>query len=350
MKGMCKWVSRASKSDLVRKISATFATQILRLLMSFAASVIVARILGPTNRGLFALALATGTLGVQFANLGLHTANTYFAARDQNSLPSLLGNTLVVSLGFGTAVSVALWGVFHYGGLIYLKGGILLLALLWIPIGLAYLLGQNLLLGIQRIAFFNSAEIINRALPLALVVLLLLLRLRTVEAMFGAMLAGLTGSCFYVFYRLRQQCKSSLVISFEFMRKNFNYAAKAYLAALFCFLVVRSDLFLVQRFIGIQEAGYYSVAVTLAETLSLLPATIGMILFPRLSEYQILHSKLQLTWKASITTAAILLPTFVLAGLFSRYIIVGLFGHAFERSFWPFVLLLPGIFFLGLHS
>lgn len=340
----------AMRSELVRKISAVFMTQVLRLLMSFAASVVVARVLGPTNRGFFALASATGALGVQFANLGLHTSNTYFSARDRESLPMLLGNTLVVSFGFGTLVSVALWFLSRHVGFIGLRGGILVLALLWIPVGLAYLLGQNLLLGLQQITAFNLAEILNKALPIGLIGVLLIAHVHTAEAMFGATLAGLTIGCGYIFYRLVRQITARPSISGSLMRENLGYATKAYLAALFCFLVIRSDLFLIQVLRGVEQAGYYSVAVTLAETFSLLPASVAMIIFPRLSESRDLEDKLQLVWKASLATGAVLAPVLTFIGFLSRFTIVTLFGHAFEQSSLAFVLLLPGIFFLGMHS
>jgi O-antigen/teichoic acid export membrane protein len=343
-------IASAMRSELIRKISAVFMTQVLRLLMSFAASVVVARVLGPTNRGFFALASATGALGVQFANLGLHTSNTYFSARDQKSLPILLGNTLLVSFGFGTLVSVALWLLSHYIGFIGLRGGIFVLALIWIPVGLAYLLGQNLLLGIQQISAFNLAEILNKALPIILIGVLLIAHVYTVEAMFGATLAGLVAGCGYIFYRLVRQIASWPTISGPFMRENLVYATKAYLAALFCFLVIRSDLFLIQALVGVEQAGYYSVAVTLAEAFSLLPASVAMIVFPRFAESRDIQDKLQLVWKASIVTAAVLVPVLTVIGLLSRLTIVTLFGHAFEQSSLAFVLLLPGIFFLGMHS
>lgn len=343
-------MASTTRSELVRKISSVFMTQVLRLLMSFAASVLVARLLGPTNRGFFALASATGALGVQFANLGLHTSNTYFSARDQKSLPMLLGNTLLVSFGFGTLVSVALWFLSHYLGFIGLRGGVFVLALIWIPVGLAYLLGQSLLLGIQQVTAFNLAEILNKALPIVLIGGMLIAHIRTVEAMFGATLAGLAAGCGYIFYRLVRQIAVRPSISGAFMRENLSYAMKAYLAALFCFLVIRSDLFLIQALIGVEQAGYYSVAVTLAETFSLLPASVAMIIFPRFSESRNIQDKLQLVWKASLATAAVLIPALTVIGLLSRFTIVTLFGQAFEQSSLAFVLLLPGIFFLGMHS
>ena len=350
MKVLWQRAHAAARSELVQKISAVFLTQVARLVMSFAGSVIVTRMLGPTNRGFFALATATGALGVQFANLGLHTSNTYFAARRPQSLPSLLGNTLFVSFVFGGIVSVALWFVAHFYGVIGLRGSILLLGLTWIPFGLAYLLGQNLLMGIQRVSEYNYGEILSKALPLVLIAGLLMAHIRSVNALFGTMLAGLAAGCGFVYFHLLKNVNSKPQVSLSFMRENIGYATRAYLAAFFCFLVIRSDLFLVQMKSGVEQAGYYSVAVTLAETFSLLPASVATILFPRFSGSLDFSEKLQLLRKVSIGTGCVLILALSMIALFSRFAIVTLFGPAFAPSSLAFILLLPGIFFLGMHS
>src|SRR3972149_6606561 len=75
-------------------------------------SVLVARILGPEGRGLYAVAMAVGAIGVQFGNLGLHASNTYYVARERSLLPALIGNTLLVSFVVGGSGSVLAWIVF----------------------------------------------------------------------------------------------------------------------------------------------------------------------------------------------------------------------------------------------
>lgn len=340
----------ALKSELVQKISSVFLTQVVRLLISFAASVMITRMLGPTNRGIFALATAVSALGVQFANLGLHTANTYFAARRPESLSLLLGNTVLVSFGFGAFVSVTLWFVAQFYGVIGLRGEILIQALVCIPLGLAYLLGQNLLIGVHKLSAYNRAEILSKAVPLVLVGVLLLARVRTVETLFATTIAGLAVGCVFTYARLLKNATCKPKVSLPFMRENIGYATRAYLAALFCFLVIRSDLFLVQMKLGAEQAGYYSVAVTLAETLSLLPASVATVVFPRFSASSDLSEKLRLLQKVSLGTAGILLVILSSIAVLSRVVIVTLFGPAFASSSLAFVLLLPGIFFLGMHS
>ena len=48
-------------------------------------------------------------------------------------------------------------------------------------------------------------------------------------------------------------------------------------------LVVRLDLLLVNGYLGIDEAGLYSVAATIADGMFVLPMVIGLNLFPRVA-------------------------------------------------------------------
>src|SRR6267143_862525 len=137
---------RAFASDFAWKVGETFATRVFLLGAGVVASVLVARALGPEGRGLYAVAGALVGMGVQVGNLGLHSANTYYAAGDRSLLPRLAGNSLAVSAALGTVAVAVLWGIAALRPDIAPLGGtLLLLAVVSIPLGLAFLLLQNLL-------------------------------------------------------------------------------------------------------------------------------------------------------------------------------------------------------------
>jgi O-antigen/teichoic acid export membrane protein len=344
------WRSAVS-SDFVRKVMETYATRVLLIGVGLVTSVAIARMLGPTGRGLYAVAAATGTLGVQFGNMGLHAANVYFVARDPDSLSELVANSLAVSLGFGGLVSVALAIVFHlFPNLIALHGMTLFLTLIWIPLGLAYLLMQNLMLGVHDVRGYNLLETVNRILPLAFIAGLAFLRQRSVATFFGAGVVALAIGSTWTWTRLRLQCARGPVISLALFRASIRYALKAYLAALFAFLVLRADLFMVQHMLGVEQAGYYSVASSMADYISVIAVVIGTILFPRLSAMTDMNEKLNLTQKTAWATAGVLLPLLLLASLLARPAVHLLFGAAFLPAALAFILLMPGMLFLGINS
>src|ERR1700720_2377368 len=124
----------------------TYATRILLIAIGLATTVVVSRTLGPSGRGLFAVATAIAAIGVQSGNFGLHASNTYYVAKDRGLLPVLIGNTLIVGLGIGGTAALLAWFLAAmWPALAPLHGILLALALASIPFGLAYLLLQNLL-------------------------------------------------------------------------------------------------------------------------------------------------------------------------------------------------------------
>jgi O-antigen/teichoic acid export membrane protein len=318
--------------------------------LALATTVLVSRALGPAGRGYFAVAVATGALGVQFGTLGLHTANAYFVAKQPNSLSALAGNSLAVSACLGGFIMLALWVLFYFSpNLLTIHGPLLWLALAWIPCGLAYTLTQNLLLGIQDVRGYNLAEIGTKAFPLLLIAIMVLAGRTSVAELFSSTFLAMALGVFWVLLRLGRQSLSRATISLDIFTGCLRYALKAYMAATFCFLVLRADLFMVQHMLGAEQAGYYSVASTMADYASMLAVVIGSILFPRLAAIADVKEKLALTWKATTVTTLILFPFLSLACVLASPAVRILFGPAFLPASLAFILLMPGMLFLGIH-
>lgn len=338
-------------TDFVRKVTETYATRLFLIGIGLVATVIVARILGPEGRGLYAVAAVTGTLGVQFGNLGLHSANVYLVARDPEMLAPLVGNSLAISFGFGGLISLILAIIFlQYPNLLSLHGALVFLAVLWIPFGLAYLLMQNLMLGVHDVRGYNLLEIACKVIPLFLMACLIVFRRGSVLSFFAAGEASLLVGCIGAWGRLRSRFAGPLAVSVPLFRGSIHYAAKAYLAAFFAFLVLRADLFMVQHMLGIEQAGYYSVAASMADYCSIMAVVIGTILFPKLSAMTKIDAKIRLTQKAAWGTAGLLFPILTIAALLARPIVHLLFGTAFMPAALAFVCLMPGMLFLGVNS
>ena len=344
-------VIKDSRSDFAHKSAWTYATQVAVVLIGVVTSAIVARILGPAGRGQYAVAAAVGALGVQFGNLGLHASNTYFVAKDRGLLPSLLANTLLVSFAGGGAAA-ALVGAFFavVPRLAPVEASLLVLALAWVPFGLAYLLTQNLLMGIQQVRAYNMVELTNKIIALGVIASLIGLNKVTPANALGAVLLALSLSLVLAVRSLWKQLPESPSPSLRVFRKNLSVGTRAYLVAVLGFLVLRVDLLMVKYLLGAEQAGYYSIAGTMADYILLLPAAVGAILLPRLSATNEVAQNRRRAISAALGTAAALLPIILVAMPCSRIAIQLLFGRRFLPAADAFVLLLPGVFFLGIET
>lgn len=341
----------ASASDLIRMVGETYATQVLRVGLGLAATVLVARILGPQGRGLYAAALAIGALGVQFGNFGLGCSNTYYVAKDRRLLSVLAGNTLLVSFLVGGVGAAGAWAVFSLWPKLAPVHGVLLgLSLLIIPFGLAYTLLQGLLLGVLDVRNYNKIELDNKVLAVALVALFWATKIATVETMlFGALLTQIVAFV-WIFRRIGTLAAPARPeTSLTLLREHVGVSSRAYLVLLFSFLVVRVDLLMVLYMLGPERAGQYSIAAGMADYLIMLPVTAGTILFPKFSAMRDISEKFQLTKKAALLIGLVMLPTVAAVALLAKPLVLLLFGEAYLPAAEAFIWLMPGTLFLGVE-
>ncbi len=339
------------QSDFVKKVLETFATRVFLLLLGLVTSAIITRMLEPKGRGLVAAAATITAIGVQFGNLGLHSSNTYYVARNI----SLLGKLIANSLFFGFFVS-GLWVALLYITFIKfpqiapLQGSLLVLGLALIPITLCYMLLQNLLLGIDKSQEYNKIERLIGLLNILFISILIVINQVSPSRVYIVSLVTTTFGVILALMGLKVKSINELSPSFVLFRKNFSYGFKSYLICFLGFIVLRSDILLIQYILGYEAVGYYSVAVGLIDKLYMIPIAISTILFPKLTSEDNVVEKWRATKKVIHVTIAVMIPLVIFSYSLSSLIILGLYGNEFSESIAAFNWLLPGVLFLSITS
>ncbi len=337
--------------DLLSKAAGTYLSQIILAGLSLVSSIVVARLLGPAGRGEYAVAAAIGMTGVQLGNLGLPASNTYCLGRDRTLLSGLHANAIVLSFAAGgSASAVVACVVLFRSALAPVHGVLLPLALFWIPFGLAYLLSQNLLVGLHEMRAFNLIELGNKVLALFLIGCLFALHGVTAARIFGVTFAALLLSLSLSFARLRRLASDRLAPSLALFRQGIGLGLRAHVVCFLGFLLLRVDLLMVKYLLGPEQAGYYSIAANIADYILLLPTSLALILFPRLSAMSEIQRQWRITSSTAWGAAALLLPLTAVCALLARPVVQAAFGKAYLPSVTPFLLLLPGVFCLGLET
>jgi O-antigen/teichoic acid export membrane protein len=337
--------------DFKGRVALTLVCRGATIGVGLLSSIVTARYLGPEGRGvLAALSVLTG-LALQFGNPGLHAGNVYFVARDPRRAPAVHGNTFVVSLGagalFGSAAALAAWiRPEWFPGVPY---GLILLTSAVLPFQFMILLYQNTLLGLNDVTAFNLFEVGNKVITFALLAIYLVafgggpggavVLFAGMGVLFGA------ASALYCARRVPFRP----VLDFALFAEMIRYGARVYASCLLSFLVIRSDLLLVNYFRGIGETGVYSIAVQIADTLLLLPVTIGMILLPRVAAER---QDRQEGVTARVLRHTALLLTLLCAVVFVLVdpVVRLLYGPGFEGAILATRCLLPGVWALGLNG
>jgi O-antigen/teichoic acid export membrane protein len=218
-----------------------------------------------------------------------------------------------------------------------------------LPFQFMTFLYQNTLLGMQATLAFNLFEVGNKIVTFAALLawLVFLGGGAPGAAVLFAAMAVLFGTASALY------CARLVPFSFGFDRTLFSemirYGGRVYLSCLLAFLVIRSDMLLVNYFLGTGEAGVYSIAVQIADTILLLPVTIGMILLPRIAGTAD-EEKDQVTARVLRHTAILLGGLCLAAGIAVGPVVRLLYGPAFAGAIPATLLLLPGILALGLNG
>jgi O-antigen/teichoic acid export membrane protein len=334
--------SRRLRTDVVLMLGAKGAAMVLNIV----ATVIVARALGVSGRGAFAVAFSLTMLLVQFGTFGMVTANPYFVARDPNARAGVVANALWLAVVLGLAGMAA--GVLVRLLIPSLTQGLswaeLLVAIAGVPAALAASFLQSVLLGEGRTVPMNGIEVAMGLLSTAAMAFALLVLdwdvLGALAISTGSYVASalVFGAAVLASGRPRWRPDTQLA------REMIAYGFRIYVATLVGFLVIRIDLLLVNGYLGEHEAGLYSVVAAMAQGLYVIPAVVGVNLFPRVARGGPDEMSAGVFRSFFLLYGAVCLITVPLAPLAIRVLFGADFDDAVELYWW----LVPGIFSLGM--
>lgn len=338
------------KQDLVNNILHTYSSRILLIILGLLNNIILTRYLGVENYGIYTLALIIIALGTQFGNFGLHAVNLFYAAKRKMLLGMLLKNSILFSIVSGTIIGFSIYLLsIIYPKVFDVDPTTLLIIIVMIPISLMSLFTKNLLIGIGNIKLDNKISIYTRILSILLLLLSIYLFDLYVNVALCIFAIGLLVGLFVILNILKKNVIYRYKLSSKLFKKISKFGLKAYISAIFAFLVLKSDLFFVNYYLSKSELGYYSLAVSFIDYVLILPIIIGTILFQKLSSMKNDDEKYNLMKKIrNYFTMFYILFLLIIYNL-SETIIILLYGNVFYSSIIYFQILLIGIFFYALE-
>ena len=342
-------ITRLWRSRLSWSVAATTAARLIQMACQLVVSVMISRALGPAGRGVYATASVLTALGTSFGNLGLPAANTYEVARDRRQLSALLANSLGMACGGGLLLVCLLWLTGRWRPEI-LPGdsGLLLLALIGIPLGLMQQMLQHLLIGLERVRLMNLLTLVSAIVPLAAVAVLWMIGGINESSAFAVGL-GVSGVTTLLMWKhLARLAPRPHRASLPLLRRSMSYGLRAYLTTLSHALVLRLDLLMVRAALGNEATGQYSTAAVLAEWAILVPSVAAMLLFPKVAAGADRRDQWALCCRA-VPAYLIVMSVVTAAGAgLGRPAVALLYGEEFLPAAAVFLWMLPGVFFRGL--
>lgn len=335
----------------VRDTIITFSTTILGVILALVSSILVARVLGPEGKGGYSLLLLIPTMLGFAGNLGLGIANAYFGGSKKAGWSELASNSLISGLVVGTVLAGA-FGAYYFAFHPYFLREVewkwLVAALPIVPPSLLTTYFTYSLLGQKRIRAYNVMQIVPGILSVVLVAIALALN----GGVLGVVLTATVGAGFSAVLSLMLLLRETK-ITWSFRPRLYvdsvRYGMQGHLGNIIQLLNYRLDTVMVAYFMDIAYVGYYSIGVTIAETLFYFPATVGTMIFARTIGLSTDEAN-QTTPRICRNTLLITLLAALAVFLLSRYLVLLLYGSDFLPSVRPLWILLPGIVSLSVYK
>lgn len=321
------------------------------LAVGFVTSILLARGLGPTDRGVLALMTEVYTVTLGVVALGLPMTVTYYASRSDGPRGAILGNTLAFGAAIAAIVLPLAW-LLHgriadlfargEGGLAWVLAGALVptLFLDWTT--------HNQLLGKLLFARYNVLVVLSRLATLALVVALVTVLHLGVG---GALVAVATASVVMIGGSLSPLLRDGRPrLDAPFFRTMVRYGRRVQLGTLLQFVNYRLDVLLLQFFRPLRDVGIYVVAVVLAELVITLANAFGSSVLPLVSQLEGDAGQTDLTVSSLRHHSILALIAIALDAVFAPLVILFAYGSGFGGALVPLYILLPGMWFLGTSS
>lgn len=319
------------------------------LIAGFGASVALARLLGPAGRGLFGLMLSVSTLALVLTTFGVPLSVVYHASRRDADQGGLLGNSLVQAVVLAAVLVPAAailyrpiadaFGDGHGGRTWVLVAALVPVTFLdWTTHGQLQgmlLFGRySVLLVISRIAYAVGVGVLLWGLGLGVA---------------GAVLATGVGSAVMIFGSVKPiVTRGRPRLDMALSRSTLRYGMRVQVGSIFQLTTGRLDVIIMQFFRPLSQVGYYIVAQTIAELVLTLANAFQSSVLPLISSYEG-GGRAEATTIASVRHYGILTTVAVLANaVFGPLMIFFAFGSRFAPAIAPMLILLPGIWLLGM--
>jgi enterobacterial common antigen flippase len=321
----------------------TLGSRAFGIAAGFLGSIVTARYLQPAGRGEYFLALTTAQLIAQFASLGLPSSNMYFAARDRRLFPGLLANSVWIAFVAVPLATLVFLGVSRFGGGTHASSE--WFALLLAPLLVFSLFGGSLFVGLNHLRSYSLTQAMLSAAVLPFMIVAAAVHAGPAGFLTAAVL-GTTATILTMVVLLFRQSAGTLRFSPAVFVTTFTYSVRAYLVTLAGFVVLRMNVFILHQFAGAAEVGYYSVASQLSDTLTILPQSIALVLFPRLAASS--AGRFQATVRTAARTAALLAVACAATWMLADPAVRFAFGPRFAPAVPVLRAMLPGVFFVGI--
>ena len=330
-------------------ISAVMISKIIRIVLMLISAILVSRYFGPAGKGIFALIATLPILIVNLGNLGITNANIFLVSKEKQDERNIFYNSFWLGLALSVFFVIIFILILNTNSKIFfgtLERSYILMIVAITPFVLMESFFQGILTGKKDFKTFNVGQIISYSLIVAGVIIGKIFFDLNIYYVVILTSLSLIAPCIIYFFVLLKQFGLKWHFDLCLLKQEFVFGFRAYLASVMTYLILRSDIYLVNYFLEVKDVGLYSVAVNFSDTLLLIANAVAVVLFPQIiGNLDIgLRTMLKAARLVSLSTFLAVIVSYV----FARPAINTLFGVKFYESLPSLYILIPASFFWAL--
>jgi O-antigen/teichoic acid export membrane protein len=338
---------RAEPDDMsiTRNSVLAFVPQATNIFVGIATSIVTARYLGPSGRGVMALALLAVGVLLLVADFGISSSVTYFVSKERMEERQAIGFSVVAAftLGLlGLVLAAALWPLLESSVMSGVTIQEFLVALAAVPPMLFAQFWMRMSMAKGRFVPVMRYQIAVSVGTLVIVVLVLLVAgLGVLELLAAITLMHVLLSAILLVGDIRRY-GITFRIGRDLLRGIASYGSRTYVGGLVNYAVLRIDAFILNAYTSTTQVGQYTIAVTLTEKLWLVDSSVGYATMPEVVSRE-RDDAARVVAAANrnviLITVIVGLALFLLAPL----VIGVLYGEDFLPAVTPLRILVPGV-------
>lgn len=317
------------------KLIAMMFSQLLKVFLGLASTIILAKFLGAEDRGLFAIAITIPTILSLLLSFGLPQINFIYSGLYKDKLDELMGISIVVCIVMSAIGTFGLISLNHLGQDFIGKlsnGGTLLIYLVCCLLILftfnfvfkELLKGRGEIILLSKIISFEAIGI------LVGYTICYLFGLTLIEALWVQIIVAGISFCI-ILTRLLLNIRPKFRVTGQFLLKVIKKGYVYYLGSIAIAIALHSPILIMNYYtVDLKSIASFAIAYSLMQQCELLPSVLVNVILPKLSNEKLdpknLEKKVLLAFRLNIT---ILLVALIAACFAVTYIIFPILGDEY---------------------
>lgn len=311
----------------------TFASQVAIALLSLANVIVIGRILGPSGRGSVAFLTTIGFISSWLSTFGVDQAISNIAARLPEARRALAGNAVALAFAFGGLAAVIVLGATLAFPAVQgdASRGLLILVMLNVPLLVLQIYLRQLAAAQYRFGIGNATAVIPALVNIVGNLGLYLAGHLSVTSAIVTWLAGQAIGTLWLAWYVHSRLEGFGRPDLALVRRSLRFGIRAHTSHTMNLGNYRADQWIMGILSTPQQLGLYSVAVSWAEALFLLPQALMQVQRPDLARSEHHHAgpRAALAFRLSILLTFVLCAAMIAA---APILCVTVFGEDFRGA------------------